>query len=154
MSFERALNHLKKYHLEDRVMKFEVSSATVSEAARAINCNEENIVKTLSFIINNQPIIIAVSGNSKIDNSKYKEQFHTKAKMIPFAEVEKLIGHAVGGVCPFGINDDVIVYLDVSLKNLNIMYPACGSSNSAVKLTLKEIEQASNYKSWVDVCKY
>ena len=153
MSLEKAKGYLQKYKLEDRVMEFDVSSATVAEAAKAINCNEEDIVKTLSFIIEEKPILIAVAGDSKIDNHKYKEKFHMKAKMIPFEDVEKLTGHAVGGVCPFGVNEDVDIYLDVSLKKLDTLYPACGSSNSAVKLKLDELENIVSYKEWVDVCK-
>lgn len=153
MSLEKAKEYLKKYGLEDKIMEFPVSSATVEEAAKAINCKEEEIVKTLSFIVDNKPILIAVAGDTKIDNSKYKAEFHTKAKMIPFDIVEKLIGHAVGGVCPFGVNENVDVYLDNSLKRFNIVYPACGSSNSAVKLSLDELEKTSNFKKWIDVCK-
>lgn len=153
MSLIKAKEHLKKYGLEDRIMVFDVSSATVEEASNAINCNKEEIVKTLSFIVNDKPVLIAVSGNSKIDNSKFKAQFNTKAKMIQFDSVEKLIGHAVGGVCPFGINENVDVYLDYSLKRFKVVYPACGSSNSAVKLTLEELEKTSNYTDWVDVCR-
>ena len=154
MSLVKAKEYLKKYGLEDKIMEFNVSSATVEEAAKAINCKEEEIVKTLSFIVEDKPILIAVAGDSKIDNSKFKTEFHTKAKMIPFENVEKLIGHSVGGVCPFGINKNVEVYLDNSLKRFTIVYPACGSSNSAVKLTLYELEKTSNYKKWIDVCKY
>ena len=153
MSLEKAKEYLKKYGLEDKIMEFPVSSATVEEAAKAINCKEEEIVKTLSFIVDDKPILIAVAGDTKIDNSKYKAEFHTKAKMIPFDIVEKLIGHAVGGVCPFGVNENVDVYLDDSLKRFKIVYPACGSSNSAVKLTLDELEKTSNFKKWIDVCK-
>ncbi len=153
MSLTRAKLHLKKYDLEDKIMEFDVSSATVKEAAEAINCKEEAIAKTLSFIVNDKPILIVISGDSKIDNSKFKQEFKTKAKMIPFDDVEKLIGHAAGGVCPFGINDNIDVYLDNSLKKLKIMYPACGTSNSAVKLTINELEKASNYKKWIDVSK-
>lgn len=153
MSLQKAKEHLKKYGLEDRIKEFDVSSATVLEAANAIGCEEKNIVKTLSFLVGEQPILIAVSGNAKIDNHKFKTEFNTKAKMIPFDQVEPLIGHAVGGVCPFGINENVNVYLDSSLKSLDILYPAAGTSNSAVKLTLEELEQASNYKKWIDVCK-
>ena len=153
MSLLKAREYLKNYGLDSKIMEFEVSSATVIEAAKAINCEEEEIVKTLSFIVDNKPILIAVSGNSKIDNTKFKAEFHTKAKMIPFNEVEELVGHAAGGVCPFGINENVDVYLDKSLKKYEIVYPACGSSNSAVKLTLQELEKTSNYKKWVDVCK-
>ena len=153
MSFEKAKQHLKKHGLENRIMEFDISSATVVEASKAINCKEEEIAKSLSFIVDDKPILIIISGNSKIDNSKFKKEFKTKAKMIPFDNVEKLIGHAVGGVCPFGINKDVEVYLDKSLKKYETVYPACGSSNSAVKLTLEELEKTSNYKKWVDVCK-
>ena len=153
MSFIKAKDYLTKYNLEDRIMEFDTSSATVSEAAKAINCKEEDIVKTLSFIVDDRPILICVSGDSKIDNSKYKKEFQTKARMIAFDEVEKLIGHAVGGVCPFGINEGVKVYLDVSLKKLSTAYPACGSSNSAVKITIDELENILNYEKWIDVCK-
>ena len=153
MSLLKAKEHLQKYGLENRIMEFDVSSATVSEAARVINCKEEEIAKTLSFIVDDKPILIVVSGDCKIDNSKFKTEFQTKAKMIPFDNVEELIGHAVGGVCPFGINENVDVYLDNSLKRFEIVYPACGSSNSAVKLTLDELKKTSNYKKWVDVCK-
>ena len=153
MSLVKAKEYLTKYGLENKIMEFDVSSATVKEAAKAINCKEGEIVKTLSFIVNDMPILIAVAGDSKIDNSKFKEEFQTKAKMIPFDNVEELIGHAVGGVCPFGIHENVEVYLDNSLKRFDIVYPACGSSNSAVKLTLYELEKASNCKKWIDVCK-
>lgn len=153
MSIVKAKEYLKKFGLENKVMEFDVSSATVEEAAKAINCKEEEIVKTLSFIVNDKPILIAVAGDSKIDNSKFKAEFKTKAKMIPFDNVEELIGHAVGGVCPFGINENVEVYLDNSLKRFTTVYPACGSSNSAVKLTLDEFEKASNNLKWIDVCK-
>ena len=153
MSLSRAKEHLKKYGLENRIMEFAVSSATVEEAAKAINCSEEKIVKTLSFIVEDKPILIAVAGDSKIDNSKFKAEFHTKAKMIPSDSVEKLIGHAVGGVCPFGTNENVDVYLDNSLRRFETVYPASGSSNSAVKLTIDELEKASNCKKWIDVCK-
>ena len=153
MSLVKAKEYLQKFGLENKIMEFSVSSATVQEASKAINCKEEEIVKTLSFIVDDKPVLIAVAGDSKIDNSKFKAEFHTKAKMIPFDSVEELIGHAVGGVCPFGINGNVDVYLDNSLKRFKIIYPACGSSNSAVKLTLDELEKTSNYKKWVDVCK-
>lgn len=153
MSFIKAKEYLQKFGLENKVMEFDVSSATVAEAAKAINCKEEEIVKTLSFIVDDKAILIAVAGDMKIDNSKFKEEFHTKAKMIPFENVEKMVGHAVGGVCPFGINDNVEVYLDESLKRFERVYPACGSSNSAVKLTLEELERTSNYLKWIDVCK-
>ena len=153
MSFERAKEYLKEYGLENKVMEFPVSSAIVEEAAKAVGCKEEEIAKTLSFIVEDKPILIVVAGDCKIDNSKYKAEFHKKAKMIPFNDVEKLIGHNVGGVCPFGIKERVTVYLDDSLKRFDTIYPACGSSNSAVKLTIEELEKASNYEKWIDVCK-
>ena len=153
MSLENAKKHLQRCGLENKIMEFSVSSATVEEAAKAIHCKEEEIAKTLSFLVDNKPILIVVAGDSKIDNSKYKSEFHTKAKMIPFDQVEELTGHKVGGVCPFGANEDVAIYLDESLKRFEVIYPACGSSNSAVKLSLEELEKASNYKKWIDVCK-
>ena len=153
MAFEKAKNHLKKYKLDKKIKEFNESSATVSDAAKAIGCEEREICKTLSFLVKEEPILILVAGDSKIDNRKYKDCFNVRAKMIPFDEVEKYIGHAPGGVCPFGINDGVRVYLDVSLKQMEIVYPACGSSNSAVKVTIEELEKASNYLEWVDVCK-
>ena len=153
MSFQKAKEHLKKYQLEDRIMEFSTSSATVQEASQAIGCREEQIAKTLSFLVEEKPILIVASGKIKIDNHKFKDEFHTKAKMIPFEQVEELIGHQVGGVCPFGVSDGVEVYLDISLKPFDIIYPACGSSNSAVRLTLAELEQASCYQRWVDVAK-
>lgn len=153
MSFLKAQEHLEKYNLEKNIILFDVSIATVSLAANALNCKEEEIAKTLGFIVDNKPILIVCAGNRKIDNSKFKAYFHVKAKMIPFDEVESIIGHEVGGVCPFGVKKDVIVYLDESLKEYPVIYPACGSHNSAVKLTLKELEQASLYKGYIDVCK-
>ncbi len=153
MSLQIATEYLKKHGFESRIMVFNVSSATVKEAAVAVGCLEAEIAKTLSFLIDEKPILIVAAGDSKIDNSKYKAQFHTKAKMIPFDDVERLIGHAVGGVCPFGINDGVSVYLDTSLKRFTHVYPACGSSNSAIKLDIAELETLSNYLEWVDVCK-
>lgn len=153
MSIEKGKLHLKQFNLDNKVLEFNVSSATVKEAAVAVNCSEGEIAKTLSFLVGDKPILIVVAGDAKIDNSKYKMEFQTKAKMIPFEDVESLIGHAVGGVCPFGINENVTIYLDESLKRFDIVYPACGSSNSAVKLTIEELEKASNYEKWVDVCK-
>ena len=153
MSLEKAKEHLKKYELDKNVMEFTTSSATVQEAANAINCTEGEIAKTLSFLVDEKPIVIVVAGDAKIDNSKYKGEFHKKAKMIPFNKVENMIGHKVGGVCPFGIKEEVDIYLDVSLQKYKTIYPAAGSSNSAVKLTIKELEKASNYKEWIDVCK-
>ena len=154
MSLKSATEYLKKYNLDNEIMEFDVSSATVKEAAIALNCEEKEIAKTLSFLVDGRPIVIVVAGDAKIDNSKYKGEFHTKAKMINFDDVEKLIGHAVGGVCPFGVNDDVVVYLDESLKRFDYVYPACGSSNSAIKLTISKLEEIVELEKWVDVCKY
>ena len=153
MSFLKAKEHLQKYGLESRIMEFEVSSATVALAAEAVGCTEAEIAKTLSFLVDGKPILITVAGDAKIDNAKFKAEFHTKAKMIPFEDVEELTGHAVGGVCPFGIRENVDVYLDASLKRFDIVYPACGSANSAVKLTPDELQTASCCKKWLDVCK-
>ena len=153
MSVEKATSHLKEFGLEDKIMLFDVSSATVAEAAQAIDCKEAEIAKSLSFLIDEKPVLVVAAGDGKIDNGKFKAFFHTKAKMLPFESVEPLIGHGVGGVCPFGINDGVAVYLDVSLKRFETVYPACGNAASAVKLTLGELEKASRYIEWVDVCK-
>ena len=153
MSIEKARDYLKRYGLENEIMEFDVSSATVEQAAIAVGCREHEIAKTLSFIVEEKPILIVAAGDCKIDNPKYKAQFQLKAKMIPFEEVETLIGHAVGGVCPFGVNDGVTVYLDSSLKRFEYVYPACGSSNSAIKLTVEQLESISGYKEWIDVCK-
>lgn len=153
MAFGKAKEHLAKYGMDVRVMEFDVSSATVGEAAKAVGSSEGEIAKTLSFLVDDKPILIVVAGDCKIDNAKYKAYFHAKAKMIPLEDVEELIGHAVGGVCPFGINEGVEVYLDESLKRFEIVYPACGSSNSAVKLNIEELEKASQFKCWLDVCK-
>lgn len=153
MSLEKAKEHLKKYKLDQNIMEFTTSSATVQQAAIALNCTEGEIAKTLSFMVEEKPILIVVSGDAKIDNSKYKAEFHKKAKMIPHENVEKITGHQVGGVCPFGINEGVEVYLDKSLQKYKTVYPASGSDSSAVKLTIQELEQASNYQKWIDVCK-
>ena len=153
MSFIKGKEHLQKHGLADRIMEFNTSSATVAEAAAAIGCREEEIVKTLSFMVEDKPILIAAAGDAKIDNGKFKAEFHTKAKMLPHESVESLVGHAVGGVCPFGINEGVAVYLDASVKRLSVLYPACGSSRSAVRLTLEELEAASRFEKWVNVCK-
>ncbi len=153
MAFEKARDYLKKFDLDEKIMVFDVSSATVEEAAKAIGCTGEEIAKSLSFIVDEKPILIITSGNARIDNAKFKGEFHMKAKMIPFEDVEPLIGHAVGGVCPFGIRENVTVYLDVSLKAFETVYPACGSSNSAIKLSLEELENIIHFEKWVDVCK-
>lgn len=153
MAIEKARAYFGQYGMADRVREFEVSSATVELAAQALSCEPCRIAKTLSFAVGDNAILIVTAGDAKIDNAKYKMQFGTKAKMLPFDEVEARIGHGVGGVCPFGINEGVTVYLDESLKRFETVFPACGSSNSAIELTIPELEQYSGYVSWVDVCK-
>lgn len=154
MSVEKVREYFKKYNIENRIQEFEESSATVELAAKALKCEPERIAKTLSFKIEDKPILIVVAGDARIDNSKYKAQFGKKAKMLTQDEVLELIGHPVGGVCPFAINEGVDVYLDKSLKRFENVYPACGSSNSAIQLSIEELEKYSNYISWIDVCKF
>ncbi|MBE5738125.1 MAG: YbaK/EbsC family protein [Clostridiales bacterium] len=153
MSLERAKTHLSQYSADNRVIEFNVSSATVELAAKALSCTAGMIAKTLSFNVNEKPILIVVAGDYKIDNSKFKQIFMTKPKMLSPDIVEEAIGHAIGGVCPFGVNEGVDIYLDKSLKEHEIIYPACGSSNSAIKLTIEELEQFSQSKGWIDVTK-
>ena len=139
--------------MEDRIQEFDTSSATVELAAAALHCEPRRIAKTLSFMVNEHAMLVVAAGDAKIDNSKYKAQFGAKAKMLSPEEVETLVGHAVGGVCPFAVNEGVDVYLDISLKRFETIYPACGSSNSAIELTITELEEHSGYIGWVDVCK-
>lgn len=153
MAFEKAKEHLRKFGLEDRILVFDTSSATVELAAEAVGCEPARIAKTLSFQVEDGCILVVAAGDARVDNKKYKAQFHTKAKMLSFDEVEALTGHAVGGVCPFGAREGVKVYLDASLRRFEKVYPACGSSNSAVELTLPELERASGCGAWIDVCK-
>lgn len=153
MSIERVKQYFAQYGLTDKILEFDVSSATVELAARALNCEGERIAKTLAFNVSDTAILIVAAGDAKIDNAKYKSRFSVKAKMLTPEELIEKVGHAVGGVCPFGINDRVDVYLDESLKRFTTVFPACGSSNSAIELTIPELEQYSNYKEWVDVCK-
>ncbi len=152
MSIERVKEFFKQFNIEDRVMEFPVSSATVELAAQALNTEGCRIAKTLSFSVNDSPILIVTAGDAKIDNKKYKAFFGAKAKMLSFDEVEEKIGHPVGGVCPFAINEGVTVYLDECIKRFETVFPACGSSNSAIELTPEELEKYSNYKQWIDVC--
>ena len=153
MSFIKAKQHLEIYKLENCIIEFEESTATVALAALALGVTEGEIAKSLSFLLGDNPILVIVAGDKRIDNHKFKEEFKVKAKMISFEMVESLIGHAAGGVCPFGVNSNVLVYLDISLKKYNYVYPACGTSNTAVKLLIEELETASKYLKWVDVCK-
>ena len=153
MAIEKVREYFKEFGIENRIQEFEVSSATVELAAEALHCEPCRIAKTLSFVVNENPILIVTAGDTKIDNSKYKEQFKSKAKMLKFDEVLETIGHDVGGVCPFGINENIDIYLDNSLKRFKTVFPACGSSNSAIELTIEEIEKYTPFISWVDVCK-
>lgn len=153
MAIDKVRNYFQQFGIEGRIQEFEVSSATVELAAQALHCEPERIAKTLSFKVEERAVLIVAAGDARIDNAKFKAQFHTKAKMLSPGEVEQLIGHAIGGVCPFGINSGVDVYLDASLKRFKTVFPACGSSNSAVELTIDELERYSNSLSWVDVCK-
>lgn len=153
MSYEAARAHLEKYGLEDRIQLFDVSSATVELAAQAVGVEGARIAKTLSFKVDNGCILILAAGDARIDNKKYKATFHKKASMPSPEEVLEQIGHPVGGVCPFGINEGVPVYLDESLKRFDIVYPAAGTGNSAVKLTIEELYKSAEATGWVDVCK-
>lgn len=154
MSTELVKNYLKKFGLDNKVIEFSVSSATVAEAAKAVGTESAKIAKSLSFLVNNKPIIIVCTGDVKVDNSKFKQTFLVKSKMIDFNSVEELTGHKVGGVCPFAVKDDVKVYLDESLRRFDKVYPAGGSSYSAVELTLQELEMcAQNFQGYIDVCK-
>lgn len=151
MSIEKARTYLGQYGISDRIQEFEVSSATVELAAKALNCEPARIAKSLAFRVKDSCIIIVTAGDVKIDNPKYKAKFKTKAKMLSPAETEEHIGHAVGGVCPFGVNEDVTIYLDQSLKRFETVFPACGSSNSAIELTIAELEKYVDFEEWVDV---
>lgn len=153
MAIEKVKTYFKKYGMKERVLEFDVSSATVELAAAALHCEPQRIAKTLSFMVEDHVVLVVAAGDAKIDNHKYKTQFGTKAKMLSPEEVETLVGHAVGGVCPFAVNGGVDVYLDVSLKRFETVFPACGSSNSAIELTIAELEKFSGAAGWIDVCK-
>ncbi len=153
MAIENVKEYFRQYDMERRVLEFEVSSATVELAAAALNCEPMRIAKTLSFLVEGQPVLVVTAGDAKVDNAKFKAQFKTKAKMLSPEEAESLVGHAVGGVCPFAVKEGVRVYLDESLKRFETVFPACGSSNSAIEMTMGELEQYSNYLEWVDVGK-
>lgn len=153
MAIERVKEYFKQYGMEERIIELSESSATVELAAQALHCEPERIAKSLSFMVNEKPILVICAGDVRVDNAKYKAQFGTKAKMLSAGEAQTLIGHAVGGVCPFGINEGVSVYLDESLKRFTTIFPACGSANSAIELTIPEMEQYSCATEWVDVCK-
>lgn len=153
MAIEKVRAYFERLGISDRILEFDVSSATVELAAQALNCEPCRIAKTLSFMLEDGAILVVAAGDAKVDNTKYKAEFGKKAKMLTPDEAEQLIGHAVGGVCPFAVNDGVKVYLDVSMKRFETVFPACGSSNSAIELTTEELEKYSGFTKWVDVCK-
>jgi prolyl-tRNA editing enzyme YbaK/EbsC (Cys-tRNA(Pro) deacylase) len=153
MSIEDVKSYFEKFNMKDRIREFEVSSATVELAAAALHCEPARIAKTLSFIAGGQVMLIVTAGDSRIDNAKYRARFAVKAKMLSSDEAVNLVGHAVGGVCPFAVKEGVTVYLDESLKRFETVFPACGSDNSAIELTIEELEKYSNCSAWVDVCK-
>ena len=153
MSIEKVKEYFRQYGMEDRVWEKEHSSATVEEAAEALGCEPQRIAKTLSFQAGDRVVLVVTAGDRKIDNKKYREQFGCKAKMLKFEEVEDLVGHAVGGVSPFAVKEGVEVYLDESLKRFETVFPAAGSSNSMIELSIEELERYSHSLQWVDVCK-
>ncbi|MCP1427245.1 MULTISPECIES: YbaK/EbsC family protein [Paenibacillus] len=153
MAIEKVKDFFKQYGMDSEIIEFEVSSATVDLAATALGCEPERIAKTLSFMVNGQAVLVVAAGDAKVDNKKFKEYFKTKAKMLSPDEAMDMVGHAIGGVCPFAIKNDVSVYLDISLKRFDTIYPACGSSNSAIELTIEQLEKYSSYSEWIDVCK-
>ena len=153
MSIDKVKAYFRQYGMENQILEFEHSSATVELAAEAVGCEPAIIAKTMSFLKDGEPILIIAAGDVKVDNRKFKDQFHTKAKMIPYEEVEGYIGHAPGGVCPFAVKEHVLVYMDESLKRFETVYPAAGSSNSAIELNLEQLEKFSGAQGWVNVCK-
>ena len=153
MSITAARAYLAERGYADKIQEFDVSSATVALAAEALHCEPARIAKTLAFLVGEESILIVAAGDIKIDNPRYKAQFGAKAKMIPVEELNERIGHEIGGVCPFGIRDGVRVYLDESLKRFTTVFPACGSANSAIELTIPELESLSGYTAWIDVGK-
>lgn len=153
MSIQKVREYLAAYGAADRIREFDVSSATVELAAKALGCAESRIAKTLSFMLGDRVVLVVAAGDVKVDNRKYKDFFGGKAKMLAREEAERLTGHAVGGVCPFAVNDGVEVWLDESLKRFDTVFPACGSASSAIELTLDELEKFSRAKGWTDVCK-
>lgn len=153
MSVEKVKQYLMQFGMDNRVTEFDVSSATVELAAEAIGCEPERIAKSITFLVDGKAVLVVCSGDMKVDNPKFKAQFGTKAKMLTPDQVIEMVGHAVGGVCPFAVNEGTEIYLDNSLKRFETVYPACGSSNSVIKLTLEELERLSGSDRWIDVCK-
>ena len=153
MSIERVKEYFGSFGMADRIRELSVSSATVELAAAALGCAECRIAKTLSFLVDGAPVLVVAAGDARVDNGKFKAFFHAKAKMLSPEEASSLVGHAVGGVCPFAVNEGVRTCLDISLRRFETVFPACGSSNSAIELTLPELERFSGSSAWVDVCK-
>jgi len=153
MSIERVRDHLAKWNMQDRILEFEVSSATVELAAQALNVEGARIAKTLSYLVDGEAVLVVAAGDVRVDNRKFKDAFHTKAKMLTPEQAAEMIGHAVGGVCPFGVNEGVKVYLDISLKRFDTVFPAVGTSSSAIELSIPELEEASGSIGWVDLAK-
>ena len=153
MAIEKVREYFAQWGLQDQILEFDVSSATVELAAQALHCEGCRIAKTLSFLVGEESILVVAAGDARVDNHKFKTTFGVKAKMIPADEVEQRVGHAIGGVCPFGVNAGVRVFLDESLRRFETVYPACGSSNSAIRLSIPELEKYAAAERWVDVCK-
>mgnify|MGYP000305075560 CR=1 FL=1 len=153
MSIEKVRAYFASFGMAERIQEFEVSSATVALAAQALHCEPARIAKTLSFESGDSAILIVAAGDARIDNPRFKARFGMKAKMLSAEDAVRLIGHAVGGVCPFAVNEGIRVYLDESLRRFDVVYPAAGSSNSGIRLTIPELEEHSRCAAWVDVCK-
>ncbi len=153
MAIERVIEYFRSLGAEDKIKQFDVSSATVELAAQALGCEGARIAKTMSFLVDEHAVLVVTAGDMRIDNAKFKAFFHTKAKMLTPEQVDLLVGHSIGGVCPFAVNDGCEVFLDESLKRFEIVYPAAGNAASAVELTIPELEKYSGYKQWCDVCK-
>ena len=154
MAIDKVREYFKEYNMDNKIQEFNVSSATVEEAAKALNTEGKRIAKTLSFKTKENIIMIILAGDAKVSNSKYKAKFHEKAHMLTYDEVNELIGHPVGGVCPFAVKDGIKIYLDESLKRFETVFPACGSANSAIELTIPELEKYSNSLGWIDIATY
>ena len=153
MSYQNVRAYFEREGIADHITEHDSTADTVEHAARTVGCSPAEIAKSLSFMVDETPVLVVTAGDVKIDNRKYKEQFGTKAKMLKPDEAPERIGHAVGGVCPFAVKDGVKVYLDCSLRRFDTVFPACGSSNSAIELSMPEMEQYSGFIEWVDVCK-
>lgn len=153
MAIERVIEYFKTLGAEDKIKQFEISSATVELAAAALGCEGARIAKTMSFLVDDRAVLVVTAGDRRVDNGKFKAFFHTKAKMLTPEQVDNLVGHSIGGVCPFAVNEGCQVYLDESLKRFEIVYPAAGNAASAVELTIPELEKYSGYIEWIDVCK-